>query len=186
MFYDLWGKISIGSHASFLHVYIMVMIEGRFDDEYFKQTEESSQFRQEYEMRRIKQARHIFVKVFCFVLRFLFEQDAWMLTIEICCISGHSYLYYSSLRSHRIKDWKWYQKVWIHWKTWPLIWMRLVSPAIVILCMICSWINSMFCGVGRNWIGKCLWWMRLILKWEILSPTWIFLGALVGFQKLIT
>ncbi|GAB2209589.1 hypothetical protein Droror1_Dr00026807, partial [Drosera rotundifolia] len=30
------------------------MTDGRFDDEYFKESEQSSQFKQEYEMRKIK------------------------------------------------------------------------------------------------------------------------------------
>ena len=34
----------------------MWILDGRFDDDYFQESHESSQFRQEFEMRKIKQA----------------------------------------------------------------------------------------------------------------------------------
>jgi hypothetical protein len=42
-----------------------LIIDGRLDDEYFQQTEESSGFRQEFEMRRVKQASLCFGFVVC-------------------------------------------------------------------------------------------------------------------------
>uniref|UniRef100_A0A7N2R8C9 t-SNARE coiled-coil homology domain-containing protein n=1 Tax=Quercus lobata TaxID=97700 RepID=A0A7N2R8C9_QUELO len=50
------AKQSGGWAASASRTEIKFDSDGRFDDEYFQQTEESSGFRQEFEMRKIKQA----------------------------------------------------------------------------------------------------------------------------------
>lgn len=47
--------------------------DGRFDDEYFQHTEESSQFRQEYEMRKMKQ-----VSCMCLSIVSLFQNEDCM------------------------------------------------------------------------------------------------------------
>ena len=44
-------KFKITTKSSLLWI-----LDGRFDDDYFQESHESSQFRQEFEMRKIKQA----------------------------------------------------------------------------------------------------------------------------------
>jgi hypothetical protein len=41
-------------------VCFILIVDGQVDDEFFQQTEESSQFRQEFEMRKVKQASLFF------------------------------------------------------------------------------------------------------------------------------
>ena len=78
-------KHNITFNFLFLYIYFL---DGRFDDEYFQQTEESSQFRSEYETRKTKQACN-----FEFLINFV-----------SCFFTFNLYMY-------RIKGWKWYQKV---------------------------------------------------------------------------
>ena len=56
-----------------------VLIEGRFDNEFFQQSESSSNFRQEYEMRKMKQASHIYRVVFVYTGDFFLKNVNCML-----------------------------------------------------------------------------------------------------------
>ncbi|KAM0991035.1 hypothetical protein ACFX13_009596 [Malus domestica] len=49
--------------------------EGRLDNEFFQQSESSSNFRQEYEMRKMKQASHIYRVVFVYTGDFFLKND---------------------------------------------------------------------------------------------------------------
>lgn len=53
-----------------LFLFLEINVDGRFDSEYFQQTEESNQFRQEYDMRKKRQASFFF---FFVIIPFFFN-----------------------------------------------------------------------------------------------------------------
>ena len=56
--------VNIGFFNSYIFCFLL-MVDGRFDSEYLQETEQSSQFRQEYEMRKIKQVNSCRVLEIC-------------------------------------------------------------------------------------------------------------------------
>ena len=82
----MWNFLSTFSRG--YHELILYLIwtfelikDGRFDDEYFQHTEESSQFRQEYEMRKMKQVNYMYPSVVS-----LLKKEGCMLIVPIAVV----------------------------------------------------------------------------------------------------
>ena len=80
--------------------------DGNFDDDYFKGTDESNKFRQEYEMRKMKQVNFLLTKLMFFLCSIFCFHWIWELSPNQTCI------------------WEWYSAGW----RFGYYWWRTGNP----------------------------------------------------------
>lgn len=104
------------------------------DEAYFQTTEESEEFRREYEMRRTKQASlclsmesnvHLIKRIFGLNLHIKIDHLKTRFSLFISLLKE---LMTAELKilMHRMKGWSSSLKVWTHWKAWQRTWTRSV------------------------------------------------------------